>query len=431
MLRVILYMVTSFDKARFIGYVTDVLIIYTQWCRKIRQGGQYMLTKITLDNFKSFKSKTTVDLVKTNYTLLPQNVSDNGVLKGCIFVGANASGKSTIILGVKLLLDFLFSERNLNSGIFLCMFGDSPRYSLSYEFLIDKKTVKYFFEVDARKNMISEKLYIDDILMLERMGLSAKSYIAEPSGVSYDETDVGRDTLFLRTLYFNTKFASNPVLTSWMEYLKNSIYINMFNRTIISYGKAEISVSRYLDKGGCESINRFFDEYNFEQSIEYDHSSKGGNVRFIVGENDTEKDIFFKRRGIDVPIPFAEESLGNQNLLRILPAFLSVIKNGGMLLIDEFSSGFHNELENLLVRYFMEKSDHAQMLFVSHSTNLLSNSILRPDQEYSVEFRNENGSSVKRFSSEQPRSAQNIEKMYVSGVFGGLPEYKEVENETE
>ena len=97
-----------------------------------------MLTKITLDNFKSFKSKTTVDLVKTNYTLLPQNVSDNGVLKGCIFVGANASGKSTIILGVKLLLDFLFSERNLNSGIFLCMFGDSPRYSLSYEFLIDK-----------------------------------------------------------------------------------------------------------------------------------------------------------------------------------------------------------------------------------------------------------------------------------------------------
>ena len=129
-------------------------------------------------------------------------------------------------------------------------------------------------------------------------------------------------------------------------------------------------------------------------------------------------------------VPFAEESLGNQNLLRILPSFLSVIENGGMLLIDEFSSGFHNDLENLLVRYFMEKANYAQMLFVSHSTNLLSNSILRPDQEYSVEFQRENGSTVKRFSSEQPRSAQNIEKMYVSGVFGGLPEYKEVNDET-
>lgn len=100
-----------------------------------------------------------------------------------------------------------------------------------------------------------------------------------------------------------------------------------------------------------------------------------------------------------------------------------------MLLIDEFSSGFHNDLETLLIRYFMEKSQNAQMIFVSHSTNILSNSLLRPDQEYSVEFLTGTGSAVKRFSSEQPRSAQNIEKMYASGVFGGLPNYIEVSHE--
>ena len=138
-----------------------------------------MLTKITLKNFKSFKNAATVDLMKTNYTILPQNVADNGVLKGCIFIGANASGKSTIILGVKLLLDFLFSERNLNSGIFRCIFGDSPCHSISYEFLIQNRSIRYSFEVDAGKSMISEKLFVDDKLMLERMGLSAKSYIAE------------------------------------------------------------------------------------------------------------------------------------------------------------------------------------------------------------------------------------------------------------
>ena len=388
-----------------------------------------MLAKITLENFKSFKNTETIDLTKTNYTILPQNVADNGVLKGCIFVGANASGKSTIILAVKLLLDFLFSERNLNSGIFICMFGDHPCYSLSYDFLIEKKNIHYSFEVDAGKSMISEKLYVDNKLMLERMGLSAKSYIADEKGVNYDETYVGKDTLFLRTLYFNTKFASSPVLKSWMEYLKKSIYINMFDRKIISYGNTDVSVAQYLDKSGCKSINDFFDEYNFEQNIEYEHSSEGRHVKLVIGTDESEKYIFFKRKGIEVPIPFAEESLGNQNLLRILPSFLSVIENDGILLIDEFSSGFHNELENLLVRYFMEKSRFAQMLFVSHSTNLLSNSILRPDQEYSLEFQSDTGSSVKRFSSEQPRSAQNIEKMYVSGVFGGLPEYKEVDHE--
>ncbi|MDD6955317.1 MAG: hypothetical protein PUI58_02680, partial [Solobacterium sp.] len=34
----------------------------------------------------SFKEETVIDLAKTYYTLLPQNVADNGVLKGCIFV---------------------------------------------------------------------------------------------------------------------------------------------------------------------------------------------------------------------------------------------------------------------------------------------------------------------------------------------------------
>lgn len=388
-----------------------------------------MLTKITLDNFKSFKNKTVVDLTKTNYTILPQNVADNGVLKGCIFVGANASGKSTIILAVKLLLDLLFSERNINSGMFLCMFGYSNKYSLSYEFLIENKTIRYSFEVDVAKKMISELLHIDNELLLQRMGLSAKSYIADSNGINYDEEDVGKDSLFLRTLYFNTKFASNSTLGSWMDYLKKSFYVNMFKGEIVSYGKRDMTIATYLDNGGCEVINNFFDEYNFEQKVEFVHSTSGGKISFVAGEDEDVKTVFFKRKGIEVPVPFFEESLGNQNLLRILPVFLSAINNGGMLLIDEFSSGFHNELESLLVRYFMEKANHAQMLFVSHSTNLLSNSILRPDQEYSVEFQDQNGSTVKRFSSEQPRSAQNIEKMYVSGVFGGLPEYKEVVDE--
>lgn len=261
-----------------------------------------MLTKITLDNFRSFKNKTTVDLTKTNYTILPQNVADNGVLKGCIFVGANASGKSTIILGVKLLLDFLFSERNLNSGIFLCMFGDSPRYSLSYEFLIENKTVKYSFEVDASKNMISEKLWLDDTLMLERMGLSARSYIAEPNGVNYDETDVGKDTLFLRTLYFNTKFASNSVLSSWMDYLKRSIYINLFDKKIISYDTTELSVARYLEKAAVNLLTVSLMSTTLSRTLNTITAARAAKYG-LLSERTTARNIFFQAQRHRSPDP--------------------------------------------------------------------------------------------------------------------------------
>ena len=107
------------------------------------------------------------------------------------------------------------------------------------------------------------------------------------------------------------------------------------------------------------------------------------------------------------------ESLGNRVLLNMLPSFLSVVKNGGILLIDEFSSGLHNKLESLLVKYFFKYSKNAQLFFVSHSTNLLTTSLLRPDQIYSVDF-DESGSFIKKFSEEKPRESQNLEKMYLS-----------------
>jgi hypothetical protein len=144
-------------------------------------------------------------------------------------------------------------------------------------------------------------------------------------------------------------------------------------------------------------------------------------VAAFFGED---KHIFMKRNGINEPFPLEMESTGTQNLLNLLPAFFHCTHKGGLLILDEFSSGFHNDLEKLLIRYFMKYSTNAQMLFVTHSTNLLSSSLLRPDQLYTVEF-GEEGSRIKRFSDERPREAHNMEKMYLGGVFGGLPRYED------
>lgn len=390
-----------------------------------------MLKSIIIKNFKSFKNETEIELSKTNYNFLNQNVNVDGILKGCIFVGANASGKSNVVLSIKLLLDFLFKDRSIKLGILKSLLSTDESFSISYTFVIDSKKVRYGFIINPLKPFIEENLYVEDKLMMQRMGTSAKSFIVNESGISYDDSDVDKETLFLRTLFFNTKFTSNKTLKLWMEFLQNSVYINAFERDVVSYGKdyKDLELTSYLKGNGLSKINDFFEEYNFEQNIEYANQSSGNNVPVMISGDESEKNIFFKRKDVETPIPFSEESLGNQNLLRMLPTFLYVINNGGMLLIDEFSSGFHNYLESLLVRYFMEKSENSQMIFVSHSTNLLSNSLLRPDQEYTVEFNGKEGSSVSRFSKEQPRLAQNIEKMYVSGVFGGLPRFEENFNE--
>lgn len=374
-----------------------------------------MLKSYEVTNFKSFKNCTKFDLEQTNYKMLSETNQFNNILKGLMFVGANASGKSNSIIAIKFLLDCLFGKNEMNIDAYVCMFSDNPIMKLKYTFEIEAEEIIYEIKYQRVDRTMREELKVDGEIYLSRDGSVAQVYFTETKLY----TDVPKESLFLRDIYFNTKFRGQNVLQKWFEFLSHSVYVDLYSREAIQYGNKNFSLKSYIEENGEKEINHFFDEYNFEQNIEYDEKASGN---FVTVES-AEKMIFFKRRGIDEPIPFEWESLGNRTLLQLLPAFFYCIKEGGMLLLDEFSSGFHNELEELLIRYFMKKAESSQLIFVTHSTNLLSNRIMRPDQIYSVNF-NENGSAIKRFSTEKPREAQNIEKMYRSGVFSGVPRYE-------
>lgn len=374
-----------------------------------------MIKSYEISNFKSFKNKTSFDFTKTNYQILSNTNAVNGILKGMMFVGANASGKSNSVIAIKFLLDALLGKNDISFDGYICLFSKNPIMDLKYVFDIDGKEITYQISYQRIDKKINEQLYVDDREILVRDGSVATVSVTE----TITHTDVPQKTLFLRDVYFNTKFRGNEYLQKWFEYLSNSVYLDLYAKRPISYKDKDLSLKTYLDDNGAEQINAFFDEYNFCQHVEYDTKSHGN----IISMESPEKMIYFKRKGIEEPIPYMLESLGNRTLLQLLPAFFHCIENNSILLLDEFSSGFHNDLEELLIRYFMKKAKSSQLIFVSHSTNLLSNSLLRPDQIYSVDFEGE-GSHIKRFSSEKPREAQNLEKMYLGGVFNGVPKYE-------
>lgn len=381
-----------------------------------------MLTKMVLENFYSFKERTEIDFKKTSYTICPENVSESKVLKGAVFVGANGSGKTNIIKGIKFLLEWLFGSPKESNALIkaVCLFGERKAYALEYNFDIDSNEIVYKIGVNIDAETIYEEVTINKSVYLKREAEKAVVYYEKNSIKEYED-DIPEDSSFLRSLYFNTKFAGNKVLVKWMNFLKNSIYCDIYMNNLLGAREAEVSIAEYLENNGTERINEFFARFNFNQKIEYDDEAKGNHF----GIKADKKLILFRRDSLDDPIPYYMESLGNQLTLKLLPVIFSVMDNGGMLTIDEFSSGFHNQLEELLIKYFMKYSQNSQLFLVSHSTNILKNTVMRPDQEYAVYFDGENGSKIRRFSDEQPRNAQNIEKMYNSGVFGGLPYYEE------
>lgn len=374
-----------------------------------------MLKSIELRNFKSFHNKVKIDFEKTNYrTLLNTNVSGN-ILKGALFVGENASGKSNVLKSIRFLLECLFGKNEVNWIEYVCLFSETPVMDLKYVFEIDESEIVYDISYQWADVLIREKLTVDGTELLLRDGSTASTKLTEVKNY----TDIPKKLLFLRDIFFNTRFRGQEKLQKWFEFLSNSVYMDMCLKHATQYKGLDLSIDSYMEQSGTKLINDFFEQYHFEQRIEYNKKATG----HIVTLESTENKIYFRRKGINEPIPYEMESLGNQTLVQLLPAFFYCISNSGMLLLDEFSSGFHNNLEELLVRYFMKNANKSQFIFVSHSTNLLSNSLLRPDQIYSVDFDKE-GSVIKRFSSEKPREAQNIEKMYLGGVFNGIPRYE-------
>lgn len=380
----------------------------------------FMLLQVRFKNFKSFTQETVIDLRPSKSEILEETNTYQNILKGCCFYGSNASGKTNALNAMTLLLDLLFKDgfdiRTLNT-----IFNHEPTMFLEYTFIIDNQTIVYYFEFDRNGRIQKEKLLLDKTEKINRLLNSAESFLPEKR--VYEKEEMRDNLLLLRAIYFNTQFMNEPVLAHWFEFLKNSMYINPardLKRIVFFSNEAapKISLKDYIEENGVEELNQFFEEFQFPYTLMYEKKN--------VYDTLLPLDSFFNRLKVKrkdlPPVPYYMESFGNFILLNILPVILSVTKTGGMLFIDEFSSGLHNKLEELLVKYIYKHSKNCQLFFVSHSTNLLKTSLLRPDQVYAVDI-DARGSFIYRFSDAKPRESQNLEKMYLSGIFGGIPLY--------
>ena len=191
--------------------------------------------------------------------------------------------------------------------------------------------------------------------------------------------------------------------------------IKIYNPTRIE----EQSIYRYAQKNNASKLNKFIEKLGYNSEIVFYDMPADASISI----NPNKKKIGLKKNGTDVIIPIELESTGNKAFIDSILPIIFATKNNCMIIIDEFSSGLHNELEESLIKYFFNNSKNSQIFFTSHSTNLLDTSILRPDQIYSFKFDSKEGTIIKRFSDENPRESQNIEKMYLNGVFDGMPKY--------
>lgn len=377
-----------------------------------------MLAKMYLTNFLSFKERTEIDLTASKYSILGKtNVYKSEILKGALFIGPNASGKSNALKGLSFIIKMIKGE-GVSFNRYRCLFSDNPIITIEYEFIFESKKVEYVIEYNIQTNSISENLKIDEITVLKRTGNTGELRIGQ--SVTTDD-QVDSETLFLRTASFNTgRFPQEPTLRKLMDFLQNSYIVDEYNWD----ARVGSTITRYAEEFGVEKINKYLTAFKYDFSMEYGSESEGAGLKLTLGADN--KMVFLKRKSFPFPNVLINESQGNQVFADLLPHLIRVIENAGMLIVDEFGNSFHNKLAEKIISFFMENAKNSQIFITSHYTNLISNSVFRPDQINLITFLNTSGSNVKRLSQFKPREAQNLEKMYLGGMFEGLPIYEEV-----
>ena len=134
-----------------------------------------MLTKIRLKNFRTFKEGTVIDFAATKYSKLKDSNVKDGVVKSCMFVGGNATGKSNVIAAMSALLYLLFDDSGTNMPVNFCSFSDEKYMEMEYIFRFGHDKVAYSLSFDREGRVRSEKVVLYGQTLLDRIDRGART----------------------------------------------------------------------------------------------------------------------------------------------------------------------------------------------------------------------------------------------------------------
>jgi hypothetical protein len=154
----------------------------------------------------------------------------------------------------------------------------------------------------------------------------------------------------------------------------------------------------------------------------FSKSDKGSKLGAVISNHD--KFNVEKEKIGEANLQFlSSQSEGTLKMFEISSFLIQAIENGETLVIDEFDARLHPLISKKIVELFNSQGNSsAQLIFITHDTNLLSADLLRRDQIDFVEkdkFGESHLYSLVQFKG--IRNTASFEKDYIKGKYGAIP----------
>lgn len=103
---------------------------------------------------------------------------------------------------------------------------------------------------------------------------------------------------------------------------------------------------------------------------------------------------------------------------------LEILEQGQILIVDEMDTSIHPMMMRFIIGIIHnpELNKHGtQMIFTTHDSSTLDNTLLRPDQVWFVEKDNTQATQLYPLTDFIPRQNESLQKGYLDGRYGALP----------
>ena len=422
-----------------------------------------MLIQFSIQNFRTFKEKTIINLIASNYdkdTRETENIFldpkyNLRLLKSAVIYGANASGKSKLIEALMFMRSFVLSsskETQKGDEIDVEPFrlnSTSENLPSEFEVIYTHKNImyRYGFEVD-KKQIISEWLYHKpntkevELFYRDYQNFDTHSKSFNKVSTIVKEGLVRNNALLISVAaQFNDSIAISTI--EWFRNFKvisglkeeNYQGFTMAKTKNKDYKKKILELLKAADLGIQDIQLKVLDLDKLPKDMPKElkdrllKESKDENAEFVSDVLTSHKKYNDSRKAIE-NIDFSledDESSGTRKLFALTGPILDVLENGYTLIIDELDSKLHPNLVCKIVSLFNSKElnpKNAQLVFNTHDTNLLSSGLFRRDQIWFAE-KDKYGEarlySLTDFKSEGVRKNEAFEENYIRGKYGAVP----------
>jgi AAA15 family ATPase/GTPase len=431
-----------------------------------------MLLRITIQNMLSFYEKTTFDMFPNpKREIFANHINTNEkipLLKHALIYGANGSGKSNFVKVLQFLKSFVTIDNflniiDLNEFVFQLVRTNKEPMKIEIEFFTKGNYYIYQLEIQrSQKNNIKERLLLsglgeqDDSLVFERFG-----DVVSPTTDNKLSTDLLKKNNGSSIICLNTKY---PVINEKHIQVVHDWFLNDFDiitinsqtpflidmmssdKQLLDYANTLLSSLHITDslKVGETPVKKWMSNKKNASELQqmllknpisehtgltsFSNNRNNFNITMKNGEQIVQE-FLFEQLGIGgykKKMNIASQSDGTVRLLTLIPALYYASK-GKVVVIDEVENSMHPNLIYNLLKYFFNSESKGQLICTTHLTLFQDQQdLIRPDELWKVEKENGN-SKMHSFNDYKIHNTMNIEKGYLEGRYGGVPQISIIE----